>query len=183
MGPDVPTAIPGQWHALSPLLEMPSTTQPQATADMGSVSTPLALDTPAPEPGIKQQQLSSSQGMPNLGPEEEALHDLSGEPPKKQKPLARTFRRAQWEAFSKDSKVIKVVRQTYHMTHRAMFAQEESYDLTSVFWEMAHETKLLNVKIHEVQEAWPSQWGLKAANHAAKASQRDIQFFCVVTPT
>ena len=64
-----------------------------------------------------------------------------------------------------------------------MFEQEGSYDLTSVFWDIAQETSLLNVKIYEVQEAWTSQWGLKAANHAAKASQRVIQFFHMVTPT
>ena len=64
-----------------------------------------------------------------------------------------------------------------------MFQQEGSYDLTSVFHEMAWETSLLNVKIYEVQEAWTSCQGLRAANHAAKASQRDKQFFHMVTPT
>ena len=64
-----------------------------------------------------------------------------------------------------------------------MFAQEGSYDLTSVFWEMACETNLLNTEIYKMQEVWTSQQGLKAANHAAKASQRDIQFFCMVMPT
>ena len=78
--------------------------------------------------------------------------------------------------------MVKVARQTYHKTHRVMFQQEGSYDLTD-FWEMAQETNLLNVEIYEVQEAWTSQQGLRATNHAAKASQRDIQFFCLVTPT
>ena len=50
---------------------------------------------------------------------------------KKWKPLARTLREVQQEAFSKDSEVVKVARQTYHKTHRAMFQQEGSYDLTS----------------------------------------------------
>ena len=96
--------------------------QPQAMADMGSVPGPLASDTPLPEPGIKQQWLSSSQGMPNPGQEEEALCNLPEEPPcKKWKPLARTLREAQQEAFSKDSDLVKVATQTYHKTHRAMF--------------------------------------------------------------
>ena len=69
------------------------------------------------------------------------------------------------------------------MTHRAMFVQEGSYDLTSVFWKMAWEISLLNVKIYEVQEAWTGQQRLRATNHAAKASQRDIQFFHMVMPT
>ena len=44
--------------------------------------------------------------------------------------------------------------QTYLKTHRAMFQQEGSYDLTSIFQEMVQETNLLNIKIYEVQEAW-----------------------------
>ena len=75
---------------------MPAATQPQAMTDMGSVPVPLALDTPVPELSIKQWWLSSGQGMPNLGQEEEALCNSPKDPPcKKQKPLARTFREAQ----------------------------------------------------------------------------------------
>ena len=80
---------------LAPLLEKPAATQPQAVADMGSVFAPLTLDTPVPKPGIKQWHLSSSQGMPNLRQEEEALCDLPMETPhKKWKSLARTLREA-----------------------------------------------------------------------------------------
>ena len=76
-----------------------------------------------------------------------------------------------------------MARQTYYMTHRAKFAQEGSFDLTSVFWEMAWETNLLNFEIYEKQEAWTGWWGLRVTNYTAKASQRDIQFFHVVMPT
>ena len=48
---------------------------------------------------------------------------------------------------------------------------------------MAQETSLLNVKIYEVHEAWTTWQGLRATNHAAKTSQRDMQFICVVMPT
>ena len=78
--------------------------------------------------------------------------------------------------------MVKAARQTYHQTHRAMFEQKGSYDLSSVFWEMTQETSLLDVKIYEVQETWTSWQGLRATNHAAKASQRDIQFFHAVMP-
>ena len=60
-----------------------------------------------------------------------------------------------------------------------MFAQEGSYDLMSVFQEMAWEANLLNTKIHEVQEVLASWQELKST----KPSQRDIQFFCMVSPT
>ena len=79
--------------------------------------------------------------------------------------------------------MVKAARQTYHKTHRAMFEQEGSYDLSPVFCEMAQETSLLNVKINKVQEAWTGWQGLRVANCATKASQRDIQFFCMVTTT
>ena len=38
----------------------------------------------------------------------------------------------------------------YHPSHKGMFAQEGSYDLMSIFREMAQETNLLNAEIHEV---------------------------------
>ena len=79
--------------------------------------------------------------------------------------------------------MVKVARQTSNKTHRAIFQQEGSYDLTSIFQETSQDTNLLNVKIYEVQEAWTGCWGLRAANCAAKASQRDILFSCVVMPT
>ena len=153
-------------------------------ADMRSISVPLTSDTPAPQPSIKWWHPSSDQGMPNPGQEEKAPCNSPEElPNKKQKPLARTLRKAQCEAFSKDSEVVKAAWQTYHKTHKAMFEQEGSYDLTSVFWEMSQETSLLNVEIYKMQETWTSQQGLKATNCATKASQRDIQFFHTVIPT
>ena len=79
--------------------------------------------------------------------------------------------------------MVKAARQTHHKTHKAIFEQEGSYDLTSVFQEIAQETSLLNVKIYEVQEAWTGLQGLKATNCTTKASQRDIQFFYMVMPT
>ena len=79
--------------------------------------------------------------------------------------------------------MVKAAWQTYHKSHKAIFQQGGSYDLISVFSEMAHETSLLNVKIYEVQEVWTGWQGPKAANHATNASQRDIQFFHIVTPT
>ena len=79
--------------------------------------------------------------------------------------------------------MVKAARQAYHQTHKTMFEQQGSYDLTSIFQEMAQETSLLDVEIYEVQEAWTSQQGIRVTNHATEASQRDIQFFCMVIPT
>ena len=113
---------------------------------------PTVSGTPAPPTGTKWWCPSSSQGMPDLGQEKEALCNLPKELPyKKQKPLSKTLREAQREAFSKDSEVVKAARHTYHLTHQGMFAQEGSYDLASVFWEMAQGTILLNIEIYKVR--------------------------------
>ena len=48
---------------------------------------------------------------------------------------------------------------------------------------MASSIKLLGPEVHEVQEEWSGQWGLRTTNITAKASQRDICFFRLVLPT
>ena len=75
-----------------------------------------------------------------------------------------------------------MAHQIYSKAHKAIFEQEGSYDLISVFQQMARDTNLLNIKILEVQEVWTGQRGLKVANHAAKASSKGIQLFCMVSP-
>ena len=48
---------------------------------------------------------------------------------------------------------------------------------------MADSAGLLKLDIYDVQGAWMGQKDLCTPNHAAKASQRNIQFFHMVTPT
>ena len=120
--------------------------------------------------------------------EEAAVLDVTlGEWPhqkwKDGRPLGRLLKESHQEAFSKDTEIIKAARWAYYPSIRQMFSQEGSYDLTSIFREMARETNLLNVEIHEVWEVWAGRWELKAANNAAKASQWEIAFFCMVLPT
>ena len=91
----------------------------------------------------------------------------------KRRPLGRLLKEGHWEAFLEDMEIVKAVRWAYHPSHKGMFAQEGSYDLMSIFREMAQETNLLNIEIHEVQEVWASGWELKATNHAAK---KEVQF-------
>ena len=73
--------------SLTPIPEMPAAAWPQAMADTGSVPAPLTPDTPEPKSGVKWWWLSSSQGMPNLGQEEEALCDSTKEPPTRSRNL------------------------------------------------------------------------------------------------
>ena len=48
---------------------------------------------------------------------------------------------------------------------------------------MVDSVGLLKSGIYKVWDAWTGWKDLCSANHAAKASQKNIQFFCVVTPT
>ena len=60
------------------------------------------------------------------------------------------------EAFSKESDVVQVARWAYQKPHQANFEQEGSYDLSSIFCQMAISTNLLSTKVYEVQETWVS---------------------------
>ena len=155
-----------------------------------TVSPPTVPRMPIPPSRTKWQHPSSNQDTAASRAEEEEVAGsdvFQEEHPhwkwKERRPLAKLFKESHWEAFSKDSKVIKVAQWAYHPSHRGMFLQEGSYCLTPIFQEMPQETNFLNTQIYEVQEVWTSWQGLKAATHTAKASQRDIQFFCMVTPT
>ena len=74
----------------------------------------------------------------------------------------KLLKKPHWEAFSKESEVIKVARQAYYRTHHPSFEQEGSQDLSFTFWEMATLTNLLGNEIHEVQESWTGLKDLKA---------------------
>ena len=95
--------------------------------------------------------------------------------------MVKVFKEAKLEAFSKDSEVMIVAQWAYCEPHKVIFKQEGSYDLTAVFQQMAQDMNLLDSKIHEVQEVWTSQRGLKATNHAVQTSPKDIQFFHMVS--
>ena len=88
-----------------------------------------------------------------------------------------------WEAFSKESEVIKVARWAYYQTHHPSFEQEGSHNLSSTFQEMATSANLLGNEIHEEQESWTGWKDLKAAYQYTKTSPRNICFFRVVLPT
>ena len=94
-------------------------------------------------------------------------------PPKSESQWPKLSKRPNESPSLKTLKWVRVAQQTYYRAHKAIFEQG-SYDLNLVFWQMARDTNLLNTKIHEVQEVWTSQRGLKAANHATKASPKDI---------
>ena len=64
----------------------------------------------------------------------------------------RPWREPRREAFSKECDVIKAARWDYQKAHQANFEQEGSYDLSSIFCQMAALSNVLNIEVYEVQE-------------------------------
>ena len=83
----------------------------------------------------------------------------------------------------KDSDLVQQARKAYFRTNHPDFNHKVSCNLSQTLWEMADFTGLLKSDIYEVQETWTGQKDLHATNHTAKASQKNIQFFHLVTPT
>ena len=107
-------------------------------------------------------------------------------PHQKQKygmPLKKLLKGGQWEAFTKDSDIVQRARGACLRTNHPDFNCEIMCDLSHTFWEMADSAGLLESDIYKVQDAWTGQKDLCTANHTVKASQKNIQFFCLVTPT
>ena len=127
--------------------------------------------------------------MPTLRQDEEEVADLDDIPEecpykkwKDGRSLGKVLNEPQRKAFYKELDVVKAARWVCQKAHPANFKQVGSYDLSSMFWQMATFTNLLGTEVHEVQEAWVSQKDLRAAYQVAKASTKDIHFFRVVTP-
>ena len=140
--------------------------------------------------GTQWQCCSSNQEAASLrsGEEEATVLEVTPEEQphqwwKNRRHLAKLPKESHWEAFSKDSKIIKAARWAYHPSHKGMFVQEGSYDLMSVFQEMATSTGLLDSDVHEVQNEWTGWKDLWATHQVAKSSPKDIHFFQLVPPT
>ena len=98
-------------------------------------------------------------------------------------PLAKLLKGGWQEAFTKDSNLVQRARGAYFRMNCPDFDHEILHNLSHTFWEMVDSAGLLKSDIYEVQDAWMGQKELCTTNHTAKASQRNIQFFCMVTPT
>ena len=90
---------------------------------------------------------------------------------------------AHQEVFSKDSNLVKWIRQTYFRAHHPEFDSKTTHNFTCIFKEMADMVSLLNTKVHQVWDPWPGKKELCAANHAAIGSAKEICYFWVVSST
>ena len=122
---------------LATILGMPATTQPQALAGrelMPAASITSVSEMPAPLMGVKQWHHSSDQGVstPRLGVEEAV--ELDEEQPchkqKEGRPVASSLKENCWDAFSKESELVRVARWAYYKTHQPNYKYKGSYNLS-----------------------------------------------------
>ena len=95
--------------------------------------------------------------------------------------VAKALKEPQRQAFSKESDVVKVARWAYQKAHQANFEQEGSYDLSSIFKQMATSINLLGTKVHEVQEIWGSQKDLWLLTEWQRLLQKTSTFLDCLT--
>ena len=139
------------------------------------VPIPSVLGMLASQMGVKHQCHSSDHGVATPRPEEEEAADAEVIPEKclqlKQKegrPTIKPLKEPHCEAFSRESDAVKVARRAYYKSDWLNFKQEESYDISSTFQQLAVSTNLLGTEIYEVQENWCGRRELQTANHLAK---------------
>ena len=89
----------------------------------------------------------------------------------------------QREAFSKESDIMTVARQAEQKAHWTNFEEEGSYDLSSIFHQIATSANFLGPEVYEVQASWGGWKDLRAANQVVRASPKDIHFFWIILPT
>ena len=150
-----------------------------------AASIQIVLEMLAPQGGAKCQHHSSDMKQE----EEETVEpdhttkEHTHQKCRKGKLQAKALKNPHHETFSKESAVVTVARWAYFKIHWANFEEEDSYDLSSTFWDMASSMNLLGTKIHELQKERSSWQELRATHKTAKASQRDIHFFRLIVPT
>ena len=172
--------------SLATLLAIPPQVSTATEGPTPTISHPTTLVASMPSPGMKQQCHSPNWVACSPQPGDKAT-ETSGELPhqkwKDMIPLKILLKGGWQEAFAKDLDLVQGAREAYFRTNCPHFDCKFSCDLSCTFWEMADSAGLLESGIYEVQDTGTGWKDLRCTNHAAKASQKNIQFFHVVTPT
>ena len=84
-------------------------------------------------------------------------------------PLHKALTGSQWEAFARDSNVVRKVREEHYKTNHPHFNHKTSRNLTDIFHDMIKSTSLLGSQIYEIQEVWEGQSELRYANYVLRA--------------
>ena len=146
---------------------------------------PRRLTTTTHPTGNKQQHPPGHEAeLDHSGDREPASHP--GDPPqsswREEDPLAEHLRGTHWEAFCKDSGLVRCIWWIYFRAHMLVFHKEVTHNPADIFRDMAEMLGLMGTKIHPVQEQWQDKEELHIANHMAKGSTKNLCYFWVVLP-
>ena len=96
-------------------------------------------------------------------------------------PLHKLLMRSHQEAFGWDTHLVRKTREEYFRTHHPNFNNENTHDLTDIFWYMTKTAGLLGSAIYKIKEAWTGQDELQQANYALRTLTKGLKFFRVVS--
>ena len=74
------------------------------------------------------------------------------------------------------------MREEYFRRHCPNFSNENTHDLSDVFWCMIKTTDLLGSTIYEIKEAWTGPDELWQANYRLRTLPKGLKFIRVVSP-
>ena len=97
-------------------------------------------------------------------------------------PLHQALTQSCLEAFSRDSSLVRKMREEYFQRHSPNFNTENTHDLSDVFWCMAKTTELLGSGIYDIKEVWTGPDELWQANYALRTLLKGLKFLRVVPP-
>ena len=97
-------------------------------------------------------------------------------------PLHKVLMRSHQEVFGWNTHLVRKMREEYFRNHCQNFNNEDTPDLTDIFWCMIETTGLLGSAIYEIQEAWTGWDELQHANYVLRTLPKGLKFFWVVSP-
>ena len=100
---------------------------------------------------------------------------------KEEMPLHMALSRSCQEAFNRDFRLKQKAREDYFWTNQLHFNNENSSDLTGIFWNVIESTGLLGSEIFEIQGTWMGRHELEYANYTLKTLPKGLKFFCWVS--
>ena len=97
-------------------------------------------------------------------------------------PIHKVLMKSHKESFGRDTHLVRKTRGEYFRNHFPNFNNENTHDLTDIFWHMTKTASLLGSAIYEIQEAWTGWDELQHANHTLRALPKGLKFFWAVSP-
>ena len=131
----------------------------QRAASSEQVSTPMAPSSPAPECSPRPKQQHPSPDLVDVLPPSGTTPKATPEGPPSSKQgevmsLHKALTQSHLEALSQDSSLVRKTREEHFRSHCPNLDNENTSDLSDVFWCMIEMADLLGSAIYKIREAW-----------------------------